>query len=616
MRWSIEQNKRRICSENFENHSDDVEMSGERVSAVVAYGADKGGFHCDLLLVYPWVRLQPDVTQSSYQVRCPCAQLFAEEREKFLRVSFDGTLSVLTEAEGVRTERIFYPSVTEPIFYELVRLHNKSGQPVKILLDGYKKLDGRIACEGYVYAERTAETGADVLAPGEQREVCFRYTARFSDQAIPHEKNSLKKRRERVACLFSQCDLETGNNVFDTMYTFAKLRAGESIFRTKKGLVHSPGGTNYYAAVWCNDQCEYATPWFAFTGDKKEKQAAKNAMHWYRPFMNDEYVPIPSSIISEGTDYWNDRRDRGDAAMYLYGNSRFFLTTGEMPTEEESWMLDWCAEYTLRQIDEHHVVVSDTDELEFRLSSGVNLATSCIAYGAFGLYACLLRKAGKAERASLFEEKRKEIRLGIEEWFGAEIEGYHTYAYHKGCEEIRAWNCLPAFMGIMDRAEETADSIRERLWKEDGCRSGEHEEILWDRSALYGIASLFRQGRREEAWQHLIGLSTSRLLGERVPYAVEAYPEFNMRHLSAESALYCRIVTDGLLNISFTDSGFSVDPRLPEALPSLRLNRILLCGTFWNIEVSKERVSAFSEDGKRVFEGRTGTPLHVCAQGH
>ena len=101
-----------------------------------------------------------------------------------------------------------------------------------------------------------------------------------------------------------------------------------------------------------------------------------------------------------------------------------------------------------------------------------------------------------------------------------------------------------------------------------------------------------------------------------MPYAVEAYPEFNMRHLSAESALYCRIVTDGLLNISFTDSGFSVDPRLPEALPSLRLNRILLCGTFWNIEVSKERVSAFSEDGKRVFEGRTGTPLHVCAQGH
>lgn len=614
MRWRITESKRRIESVDFEGHSDDVEMSGERVSAIVAYGAEQGAMHCELLLVFPWVRLQPDVTQSSYQVRCSCARLFSAEEEKFLRVAFDGTLSVFTESHGVSIERIFYPSVGQPVFYERVRLDNKSGHPVNITFEKYKKLDGRIACEGFVYAERTADSEPCSLAVGEKKELCFCYTARFADQPVPAEENSLEKRRQRVSLLFSQCDLETGNSIFDTMYTFAKLRAGESIYRTKKGLVHSPGGTNYYAAVWCNDQCEYATPWFAFTGDEKEKQAAKNAMHWYRPFMNDEYIPIPSSIISEGTDYWNDRRDRGDAAMYLYGNSRYFLTAGETPTQEEMWMLDWCAEYTLRQINEHNVVVSDTDELEFRLSSGINLATSCIAYGAFGLYACLLRREGKKERAVIFEEKRTQIRGGIESWFGAEIEGYHTYAYHKGCNEIRAWNCLPAFMGISERAEETADSIRDRLWMENGCRSGEHEEILWDRSALYGIASLFRQGRREEAWQHLMGLSTSRLLGERVPYAVEAYPEFNMRHLSAESALYCRIVTDGLLNISFTENGFIVDPRLPSALRSLHLEKIVLCGILWSVEVGTDRIRVVSADGKKVYEGGTGTPLQVSVR--
>ena len=111
-----------------------------------------------------------------------------------------------------------------------------------------------------------------------------------------------------------------------------------------------------------------------------------------------------------------------------------------------------------------------------------------------------------------------------------------------------------------------------------------------------------------------MGLSTSRLLGERVPYAVEAYPEFNMRHLSAESALYCRIVTDGLLNISFTENGFIVDPRLPSALRSLHLEKIVLCGILWSVEVGTDRIRVVSADGKKVYEGGTGTPLQVSVR--
>ena len=37
--------------------------------------------------------------------------------------------------------------------------------------------------------------------------------------------------------------------------------------------------------------------------------------------------------------------------------------------------------------------------------------------------------------------------------------------------------------------------------------------------------------------------------GEHVPYPVEAWPEGNQRHLSAESALYCRIFTEGLFGL-------------------------------------------------------------------
>lgn len=47
--------------------------------------------------------------------------------------------------------------------------------------------------------------------------------------------------------------------------------------------------------------------------------------------------------------------------------------------------------------------------------------------------------------------------------------------------------------------------------------------------------------------EHMAYYSQQRLLGEHVPYPIEAWPEGNQRHLSAESALYCRIVTEGIL---------------------------------------------------------------------
>ena len=49
--------------------------------------------------------------------------------------------------------------------------------------------------------------------------------------------------------------------------------------------------------------------------------------------------------------------------------------------------------------------------------------------------------------------------------------------------------------------------------------------------------------------EHMAYYSQQRLLGEHVPYPIEAWPEGNQRHLSAESALYCRIVTEGIFGI-------------------------------------------------------------------
>ena len=140
-------------------------------------------------------------------------------------------------------------------------------------------------------------------------------------------------------------------------------------------------------------------------------------------------------------------------------------------------------------------------------------------------------------------------------------------------------------MRIFDRAEDTLASIEDTLWNDYGCRITEGEKTMWDRSALYFIASLFRAGKAEKAFSILKEYSQRRLLGERVPYPIEAYPEGNMKHLSAESALYCRVITDGLLNIAFDENDFSFRESVPFLSSGVSIKNIFINGKYRNIDI-------------------------------
>lgn len=76
-------------------------------------------------------------------------------------------------------------------------------------------------------------------------------------------------------------------------------------------------------------------------------------------------------------------------------------------------------------------------------------------------------------------------------------------------------------------------------------------------------------------------------MGDHVPYAVEAYPEGGMRHLSAESGLYCRVFTDGLLNISFNEKGYTVNGNLPDEIKAVTVKNIYLNGKAEEINVKR-----------------------------
>ena len=352
MRWYIAENKKRIASEDFEGHSDRIEMGGEQVSCAVTYGVKCGEPYYKRQFAFPNFRMQPNNTCATYYPETDKSPIALQTNETFERVEFDGVLSVYSHAGELTVARRFFPSVGLPVFYEHVELCNSGTKSVSIEWKTLTRIDLRLTCEGYVYFECSCNTPCRPIRAGERLSLTFSYTARYANGDIPRENAPLEKRRARVEEILSQCDITMGNDTVDTMFAFAKLRAAEGLCRTFKGLIHNPGGLAYYAAIWCNDQCEYVAPWFAFTGDKKEAEAIDNIYGWYYPYFNDGYLPIPSSIICGGTDNFGCAGDRGDAEMYLYGLSRVLLTQGKLPNAEQKKALDWCVEYIRRNLTE------------------------------------------------------------------------------------------------------------------------------------------------------------------------------------------------------------------------------------------------------------------------
>ena len=102
--------------------------------------------------------------------------------------------------------------------------------------------------------------------------------------------------------------------------------------------------------------------------------------------------------------------------------------------------------------------------------------------------------------------------------------------------------------------------------------------------------------------------SNRRLLGEHVPYAIEAWPEGSQRHLSAESGLYCRIFTEGLFGIRPTGlHAFDLTPRLPKEWNEMSLNQICAFGKIFDIHVQriqKKLDVRILTDGKVVKHAR------------
>lgn len=602
-------------------HNDHIEMSGEKVSLWMQYGVDTSGASSFVrTLVFPTHRLLPQrtVAHMTYNVNDDELPRFLindrllkkgvynaaiqnDQPEKVISIRHKGIMEVVSEIgrdKAILLKRSFFPSVDKAMAIEKLVFINSSGKPQKVEMEYLKRETSPGATrtkEGpHFFTVLAVNPSEKTIQPGDSTIFVISYQAtRGNEQPLVADVNKEEEaRKDRINNIVALLKLETPDPILNTLFDFSKIRGTESIYNTKGGLMHGPGGLRYYAAIWANDQAEYINPFFAFLGDEIGDKSAMNAFRLFARYMNPEYKRIPSSIIDQGDGTWNGAKDRGDMAMIAYGAGRYALAYGNIDSAKVLWpLIEWCLEYLKRNINEDGVVFSDSDELEGRFPAGkANLNTSSLYYDAL-VSAVNLGKLVGAPAAQLknYEKEAKQIRSNIEKYFGATVDGFDTYRYYKGNDTLRAWITTPLTVDIFDRKQGTINALfSSRLWTEDGLASLAGNKTFWDRSTLYGLRGAFAAGETEKALTFLKYFSKRRLLGEHVPYSVEAYPEGNQRHLSAESGLYCRIYTEGMFGIRPTGfNSFNCTPRLPAAWNQMALRNIHSFGRVFDLEITR-----------------------------
>lgn len=609
-------------------HQDQIEMSGRKVSLILTYGVREDG--TPILrhqLVLPALRTIPNDTHASlsYTFADDAApRLFIAGRavtaEVVSSVHIRGLViidSAPSRASGVTLRRTIFPSTTSPLAVEKYTFTNRGAAEAVVEVESTQKIVRTNAARGvtgeYLISAEVLDAGAKTLKPGESASFAIAFTAREAAAAKPILDVGAEERarRDRVESFLSKLRLQTPDPVLNTEFAFAKIRTTESVYETKGGLMHGPGGGAYYAAIWANDQAEYANPFFPFLGDATANESAINAFRLFARYMNPGYQPIPSSIVAEGTSFWNGAGDRGDMAMIAYGAARFALAYGDRPTAEELWkLISWCLEYCRRKVNADGVVASDSDELEGRFPAGkANLNTSSLYYDALNS-AVFLGRDLKRPEAELhqFAQQAEAMHAAIERYFGAKVQGFDAYRYYAGNDVLRAWICTPLTVGIFDRKASVIHALfSPTLWTDDGLASQAGSTTFWDRATLYGLRGALAAGETDRAVGFLEKYSRRRLLGEHVPYPVEAWPEGNQRHLAAESALYCRIFTEGLFGIRPTGlRSFQLNPRLPTGWDHENLRDIHAFGTVFDIALGRSgdtlKVEVVREGRKLVSE--------------
>lgn len=615
-------------------HQDNIEMAGKRVAGIVTYSVDTSGvLTLNRQVFFP--QLHPFIKSTDPGWFIYRAYLKDDHADDILPKIFigdkrfiPGTLKSVEingmlnfehnpSALGLAMNRKLFPSPSERLFVEHVTLTNTTKTTLKLdigkVLNQYEDrgADGR-----FTTTVQSDAPESKVLNAGQSFSFSVRIMAQMEGESLPAQTSNeaLIERKSFLSTMADALVLETPNATLNTLFEFSKIRGSESIFESKLGPIHSPGGGRYYVGIWANDQAEYINPYFPFLGYGIGNESAMSTYRAFAKEITDEYKPLRYAFEIEGL-VPPFALDRGDAAMIAYGASQYALALGDKTIAEELWpLITWCLEYNKRMLNDEGVVLSESDEMEGRIETGnANLSTASLYYGALDHAADLAKSLGKGKKiANQYRKEARALAKSIESYFGANIEGLDTYKYYKEHRYLRHWICLPLVVGINDRKDATIEALFDRLWTENGVhveKNSDNEaitKIFWDRGTLYALRGTFLSGATDVSLEKLEEFSTQRLLGDRVPYVVEAYPEGNMAHLSAESGLYGRVFIEGVFGIKATGfDSFSLIPRLPKGWNNMALRKIKAFGQDFDVEVKR----AGTQTNVKIIDNATGKTL-------
>lgn len=593
----------KINDDNVLPYSDNIEMAGERVAAIVSYEITKDGtVSIEREVFFPQLHEYKSETDGWFHdYRAYLKGIYTDELlpklyidqtqfvpGKLESVHVNGMLrfDYLPSGSGLRLSRSFVPSTKERLFAEVWSLTNTTKTKL-VITSGNTALQfedygvkGKFTRKVISNAPEAIELGA-----GDEFLFSLKVMAKLNNEnySSENERELLCRRGDFLNEMSAALQLETPNDGFNKLFEFSKIRASESIFQSELGLIHSPGGGRYYVGIWANDQAEYVSPFFPYLGYETGNISAMNCYRAFAGELNSAYNPIRYAFEVEGL-VEPFIKDRGDAAMIAYGAAHYAMALGNESVARELWpLIEWCLEYCNRQVNSEGVVNSESDEMEGRIETGTaNLSTSSLYYGAL-CFASDLGLSLNKPMVQINNYKKEAVRLkqAIEKYFGAHIEGLNTYKYYKEHQFLRHWICLPLVMGIHERKEETTRALFDKLWTGNGVHveknsdNPEISKIFWDRATLYALRGTLIAGETEKSIEKLHQFTQKRLLGSRVPYVVEAFPEGDMAHLSAESALYCRVFIEGLFGIKPKGlNRFQLCPRLPKKWDRMALRHI------------------------------------------
>ncbi len=596
-------------------YSDNIEMSGKRVAGIISYTInEKGKLSIKREIFFPqlheykssedtWIHDYRAYLQDTYSDDL-LPKLYINN-ELFVpgpvkSITINGILNIEHQPSknGLQLSRSFFPSMDERLFVEMWTIRNTTNSEMAIVSGNTFLQFEDFGAKGKYTRQVVSNAPKEmILKSGERTSFSLKIEAKKSNEEFPSEKENitLSKRTEFLKEMAGSLQIETPDPALNTLFEFSKIRASESIFESELGLIHSPGGGRYYVGIWANDQAEYVSPFFPYLGYKIGNESAMNCYRAFAKETNPEYKNIPYSFEIEGL-VKPFLKDRGDAAMIAFGAAHYAMALGDETIAKELWpLIEWCLEYCNRKLNEEGVVLSETDEMEGRIETGnANLSTSSLYYGALKLAVDLGKSIGiKKIILKKYESQSETLKSAIDKYFGANVEGLETYKYYQEHRYLRDWICLPLVVGIYNRSKATTEAILERLWTDNGVHVEKNNpavsNIFWDRGTLYALRGTFKAGETEKSLEKLIAFSEKRLLGNRVPYAVEASPEGGMAHLSAESGLYCRIFIEGLFGLNPTGlSSFQLTPRLPKEWDKMALKEIKAFGHNFDVLVQAD----------------------------